>query len=239
MPYNNSGGRPWNQNQINFAPLQLEQEYDFADSSNDPGHTYPSSNAYAYSQQQLPTHSSSSLLGAFTPPPPSQSRSSAFGAAQGGHPDQTGGYVHGVYGSQSNNPIPPSTSAPYSTNPTTFNFSASTSTLQGIDSNTTAQKPIPNFLSSSPAATQQSFSQPSTSQQSFSQPSTSNSYYHSPPNDRRANLPQPKRHHALAFKDEFNQEDPDGEIGTDQKDGNKSKLYVLISVIFSHVLITL
>jgi hypothetical protein len=204
MSYNN--GRQWNQNQMNFGPLELEQEYDFG--------------AYAYSQQQLPAHSSSSLFGAFTQQqPPSQSRSSALGS----HPNQTGGYVHGVYGSQSNNP---STSAPYRTNPTTFTFTAGTST---VDTNATTQKPIPNFLNSSPAATQQS----------FSQPSTPNSFYHSPPNNRTANVPQSKRQHTLAFKDEFNQEDPDGEIGTDQKDGNKSKLYVLINVTFSHVLITL
>ena len=205
-----TSGRQWNQS---FGPLQLEQEYDF---SNDP---YPD----PYAQQHLPNSNSSSLLGAFAPQP-SQSRPPAFSAAHGGHPNQTGGYVHGVYGSQSSNPAPSSTSAPYRANPTTFNFSASTSTLQGIDSTNTTQNP--NFLNSSPAPTQQS----------FSQPSTPNSYYHPPPDNRASNPPQPKRPHALAFKPE---EDPDGEIGTDQKDGNKSKLYVLISLALPHALTTL
>jgi len=234
----NNGGRQWNQNQVNFGPLQLEQEFDFGGSSNDrqmqQGQAYPSANAYTYSQHQLPNsnaHSSSSLLGAFSQQPnqqPSHSRSTSYGATQGGHPNQTGGYVHGVYGSQPNNPVPPSTSVPYRTNPTTFNFSASTSASQGIDNTNTTQNSAPNFLNSPPAT-----------QQSFSQPSTPNSYYHPLSNDRTSNPPQPKRHHALAFKDEFTQEDPDGEIGADQKDGNKSKLYVLISVLLSHALITL
>ena len=212
-----TSGRQWNQS---FGPLQLEQEYDFGGSSNDP---YPDS----YAQQHLPNSNphSSSLLGAFAPQP-SQSRPPAFSAAQGGHPNQTGGYVHGIYGSQSSNPAPSSTSAPYRTNPTTFNFSASTSTLQGMDSTNTTQNPIPNFLNSSPAPTQQS----------FSQPPTPNPYYHPPSNNRTSNPPLPKRHHTLAFKPE---EDPDGEIGTDQKDGTKSKLYVLISLALSHALITL
>ncbi|KDR76303.1 hypothetical protein GALMADRAFT_67889 [Galerina marginata CBS 339.88] len=213
----NTGQQQWNQN--NFSSLQLEQEFEFdglSGSINDRRQQqvlqqgYGSADSYQYSQQQQhPPNPPSSLHAAFALPQnsqPSHSRSSSFGANQSGQNSASGGYAHGVYGSRDATPPHGTSSLPYR-----FNFNSSVPmSMQNMDTNHIGG------VTSSPGPIHETFGQTSTS--SSKQP------YYLPKQESPSALPQAKRHHAQAFKDEFN-DDPDSDLGQqDPKDANKSKL---------------
>ncbi|KAF9485193.1 hypothetical protein BDN70DRAFT_871586 [Pholiota conissans] len=218
-PYNQS--QRWNQNQMNFGPLQLEQEYEYS-SVPVPGNgqqqvlggqqSYASDEAYQYSQQRLPqtnvnaNPNASSVHNPFAiPPNAQQSRNARMVPSQA---PAVGGYGHGVYGAQQS--LPSGTAEPaghYRPNSMNFNFSGAGAAMQNVD----ATRSPPGFLTSSPLQ-HDSFLHASTS--THQQP-----YYQSSI-DGHTDGPQ-KRQRGHAFKDDT--EDQEGDIGQDQKDA-KSKL---------------
>ncbi len=120
-------GGQWNQNQMNFAPLHLEEEYPFNPmpvSGNDPhqhlldGQTSYGSEAYQYSQQQLP--SNSTLHNAYTPSVNNQQHHPLTVPSQ--HPQANPGYAHNVYAQQQRVLPVAEGGIPYRSNPATFNL---------------------------------------------------------------------------------------------------------------------
>lgn len=208
----------WNQNQMHFDHLRLDQDYEFNDPQQqqlDQQSFVPVDPAYQYAQQQLPpnpTPNSSSLHGAFAVPQnlqQGQGHPNSF--ATPGTQNVPGAFGHGAYGAQQNISTAPAnrSAAPYRTAPTNFNFSSVSAQMQeNGPTNMTS-----TFLTTSP--TRQAHTQASSS-------TPQSSYYQLPSDDRK--LPQAKRHHGQAFKEDLNQEDQEGEAGQDPKDGQKSKL---------------
>jgi len=228
--------QPWNQNQLNFGPLQLEQEFDFGDrqQQHQPQQpqvqpqqqhlqqNYGSPDPYAY-QQPLPSSTnpnqqSSSLHGAFGLAPnhqQSHSRNTSFGSTNA---QQARGadLARTVYSSpQAQGQVP----APYRAN---FNFSTAPAQMQGIDSGRTPSLNS-SFLSPSHRTLHETFPKPSA-------PNTHQSY--NIPADDTASFPQHKRLRDDAFKDENNLEDPDSEPGPSGEKDGKSKLYVVLCRLY-------
>ncbi|KAH9481451.1 Transcriptional activator of proteases prtT [Psilocybe cubensis] len=236
-------GQQWNQSQLNFSSLQLEQDYEFAANESrqqqqqqqmlhqQQQQAYASSNAYhnQYSQQQQqqqqqqvqnPNAHSSSLMGAFSNPLSQQhshSRSSSFGAAQSGQNSMSGAYA-GLYGAQATGPPSNGANGPYR-QPTSsaFTFSPPSGIPMSLQNNLSdvSQGGSPSYLTSSPGPLHESFSPPSSSSQ------LQQTYFNA--NDT-SGAPQPKRHHGSAFKDESAIEDPDSEVGQSDTKDKQSKL---------------
>lgn len=230
-------GQQWNQSQINFGPLQLDQEYEFGSlpaSTNDRQHqmlhqqqSYVPGNTYQYSQQQHPIQNSnahpSSLTGAFSTPHNQQhshSRSSSFGAAQSGQNSVNGAYAHsGAYASQAAAAVTNNgTNGPYRPNNAAFTFSPPSSIPMALHNMDVSQGGSPNYLTSSPGPLHESFSPPPTSSQLQQQ----QSYFNA--NDNPPGPPLAKRHHGSAFKDEPVVDDLDFEAGQSDAKDKQSKL---------------
>jgi hypothetical protein len=223
-PYNT--GHHWNQDQMNYAHVQLEQEYDFAGIPI-PGNgqpqvvggqpSYGTGEAYQYSQQHLPQngpngnpnaspiHNVSAIA-----PNAQQPRNNRVVPSQG---PVAGAYVHGVYGSQQS--VPSGTTEAtnhYRSNSMNFNFSSAGAAMQGVDVTRSPPNMASGFLTSSPLYDNFPQASTSTHQQAYYQPNT----------DDQADGPLAKRQRGQAFKDD--PDDLEGDIGQDQKDANKSKL---------------
>lgn len=247
-------GQQWNQSQLNFGPLQLEQEYEFGTNDNRqqqqqmlhqrqqqsyvPGNAYH--NQYSQQQQQVqnPNAHPSSLMGAFSSPLSQQhshSRSSSFGAAQSGQNSMSGAYA-GMYASQAAGPASNGANGPYrQPNSSAFTFSPPSAIPMALQNNMSdvSQGGSPSYLTSSPGPLHESFSPPSSSSQLQQE---QQGYFNS--NDAPG-APQPKRHHGSAFKDESVVDDPDSELGQSDTKDKQSKLSVLLLSIYAHWIILL
>ena len=210
-------GGHWNQNQMNFAPLRLEEEYQFnpmSVSGNDhhqqllDGQPSYGSEAYQYSQQQLP--SNSTLHNAYTPSVNNQQNHPLTVPSQHLQASVNPGYAHNVYAQQQRVPPVVEGGIPYRSNPAAFNLPAP---VQGIEASRAHQATLtPTTFTQ--ALPHEGFprASPSTYQQQ-------EDYYESPPE-----APSSGKRPRFQFNE---QDDQEGDITQEQKDANKSKLWAI------------